>query len=130
MSLQYIYALEKFTLAVYILATGPGDVRSRLLNAWRGPLWVLTPDHLPEKLRDDFLWIKQQLHKYHESWPGQLQELQKKEKKDPSFKKIYTHLYPDPVEATLRRIRKSTGVEIARRIFSIWDSLESMAHDR
>ncbi len=129
-SLRYSYASEKFSEAVYILATGRGDVRSRLLSAWEGPLWVLTPEHLPEKLRGDFLWIKKQLHKYSEEWPGQLADLQRKEKKvDPTFKEKYARLYPDPVEATLSRIKNKTGSEIAARIFGIYDTLESIMHD-
>jgi hypothetical protein len=113
-----------------MLATGPGDVRCRLLHAWRGPLWVLTPEHLPEKLRADFLWIKKQLHKYRESWPGQLDDLRKKEQNDPTFKEKYTYLYPDPVESTLGRIKKKTAVEISIRIFNIYDSLESMSREK
>ncbi len=127
---EYFYASEKFLQAVYTLATGPGDIRSRLLSAWRGPLWVLTPEHLPEKLREDFLWIKKQLHKYRESWTGQLDELKQKERNDPTFKEKYPHFYPAPVEATLKRIKNKTGVEIARRIFNIYDSLESIVREK
>jgi len=125
-AMQYFYASEKFMSAVHILAMGRGDVRSRLLSAWNGPLWVLTPEHLPEKLRKDFLWIEKQLHRYAEFWPGQLKDLQKKERADNTFKERFAHLYPDPVEATLRRIKNKTGSEIAVRIFSVYDSLESI----
>lgn len=125
-ALRYAYASEKFLSAVHILATGTGDVRSRLLSAWEGPLWVLTPDHLPEKLRKDFLWVKKQLHKYSEDWLGQLADLQKREQTDSTFKEKFRHLYPDPVKATLSRINNKTGSEIAVRIFAIYDSLESI----
>jgi hypothetical protein len=128
--LQYSYASEKFLEAVYALATGQGDVRSRLLSAWSGHLWVLTPEHLPEKLRNDFLWIKKRLHKYHEDWPGQLKDLQEKEKIDPTFREKFAWLYPSPVKATLSRIKNRTGSEIAARIFAIYDSLESITRDR
>ena len=127
---EYFYASEKFSSAVYMLATGPGDVRSRLLHAWRGPLWVLTPEHLPKKLRKDFLWIKKQLYKYNEAWPGQIEDLKRKERIDPTFKKKFANHYPDPVEATLGRIKNKTGAEIARRIFNIYDSLESIVSYR
>lgn len=120
---EYSYASEKFLSAVYTLATGPGDVRSRLLHAWRGSLCVLTPEHLPEKLREDFLWIKHQLHKYYESRPGELEKLKQKERIYPNFKEKFSNLYPNPVEATLGRIKNKTGVEVARRIFNIYDSL-------
>ena len=128
-ALQYSYASEKFLNAVYFLVIGKGDVRSRLLSAWEGSLWVLTPEHLPEKLRKDFLWVTKQLHRYSESWSGQLMELQQKEKSDPTFKEKFAYLYQDPVEATLQRIKNKTGSEIASRIFAIYDSLESIIHD-
>ena len=129
-ALRYSYASEKFLAAVHILATGRGDVRSRLLSAWEGPLWVLTPEHLPEKLRKDFLWIEKQLHRYSEDWPGQLADLQTKEKADPTFKEKFAWLYPNPVKATLSRIKNKTGSEIAIRIFAIYDSLESITRGR
>lgn len=122
--LKYSYASEKFLHAVIILATGPGDVRSRLIHAWYGPLWVLSPEYLPKKLQKDFLWIKKQLHKYNEDWLGQLEDLRKKERIDPSFKENYRSLYPDPVKATLARIKNKTGAKIANRIFDIFYSLE------
>lgn len=125
---KHMYAYEKFSQAVYTLATGAGDVRSRLLYAWQGPLYGLDADkHLPEDLREDFVWIKEQLYRFREERPGQLRELEQKEKLHPDFKKEYAYLYPDPVEATLKRIRLNTGAKIARRIYSIYDSLESKA---
>src|SRR4030067_571264 len=110
------YVREKFCDAVRILATGPGDVRSRLLHVWRGPLYVITPDKMPAKYRDDLIWIIGQLHRYKEDWPGQLSDLKKKEINDPTFREKYSHLYPDGVEATLHRITNKTGARIASRI--------------
>jgi len=126
---KHMYAYEKFSQAVHMLATGAGDIRSRLLHAWQGPLWVLDADkHLPEDLRKDFVWIKEQLHRFCEEWPGQLRDLEQKEKLLPNCnKKEYAYLYPDPVKATLKRIRLNTGAKIAHRIYSIYDSLESKA---
>lgn len=123
-TIKYRYASEKFFQAVVMLATGPGDVRSRLIHAWEGPLWGLSPEYLPTKLREDFLWIKKQLHKYNEEWLGQLENLRKKERIYPSFKKNNPSLYPYPVRATLNRIRNKTGAKIAHRIFDIYYSLE------
>jgi len=115
---KYWYAYEKFSSAIHTLATGAGDVRSRLNDAYLGPLWVIRPEHLPEDLQEDLIWIKNKITKYKEIWPGQLEEL-----------KRFPHLCPNPVEATLRRIRRSTGAEIARRIFKIYDSLISRVID-
>jgi len=116
------YVREKFSDAIRILATGPGDVRSRLLRVWRGPLYMITPEKMPSKHRDDLTWIINQLHRYKEDWPGQLSNLKKKEIIDPTFRGKYSHLYPDQVEATLSRITNKTGAKIASRIFDIYDS--------
>lgn len=123
---KYIYAIGQFSEAVRILATGDGDVRSRLLHVWRGPLIVLRSEHLPEKLRKDFLWIDKQLHKFNEDKPIQHNILKMWEKTDPRFKKNYTQLYPDPVEATLNRIKNGTGLKIAKRIYSVYSSLSDL----
>ena len=117
------YVREKFFDTVRILATGPGDVRSRLLNVWRGPLIVITPDKMPAKNKDNLVWIINQLHKFKEDWPRQLSDLKKKENIDPTFREKYSHLYPDQVEATLGRITNKTGAKIASRIFEIYDSI-------
>jgi hypothetical protein len=116
------YVREKFCEAVRILATGPGDVRSRLLTAWCGPLYVITPDKIPNKYKDDFVWITSQLHRFKEDWTGQLDDLKKKESVDKNFRDKYSHLYPNQVEATLNRINNKTGAKIASRIFYLYDS--------
>ena len=122
---KYWYAYEKFSRAIYTLATGAGDVRSRLLDVFFDPLLVIQPMHLPDDLREDILWIKKKITKYKEKWAGQIEELRGWEKQDPMFKEKFPNLYPNQVEATLNRIRRSTGVEIAKRIFKIYDSLDS-----
>lgn len=117
------YLYEKFSEAIRILATGPGDVRSRLLNVWRGQLYLIEPDTINIKYKNDMKWIIKQLHRYEEDWPGQLSELKHRESYDPTYKEKYSHLYPDPVEATLSRIKNKTGAKIARKIYGIYDSL-------
>jgi len=126
---KYWYAYEKFSRAIYTLATGAGDVRSRLLDVFFDPFLVIKPKHLPEDLREDFLWIKKSITKYKEKWRGQLEELRGWEKKDPMFKEKFPNLYPNQIEATLSRIRRSTGVKIAERIFKIYESLDSRVRD-
>lgn len=121
---KYWESYDKFGKAVYILATEAGDVRSRLLLVWQRLLRKINEEHLPDDLRKDFIWIKQELHKFHEGWRGQLNDLKQKEKIDPTFKEKYAHLYPDPVEATLGRIHKKSGAAIASRIYSIYDALK------
>ena len=126
---KYWYAYEKFSRAIYTLATGAGDVRSRLLYVFFDPLLVIQSKQLPEDLREDLIWIKKKITKFKEKWPGQLKKLEGWENKDPMFKEKFPNLYPNPVEATLNRIRRSTGVEIAQRIFKIYDSLDSRVRD-
>ncbi len=123
---KYSYAHDKFSKAIYILATGSEDVRSRLLHVWQHSLKGLDDAQLPENLQKDFEWIKKQLHKFNERWPGELDDLKQQEKRDHTFKEKYAHLYPNPVEATLQRIHKKTGAEIAQRIYNIYDALKSI----
>ena len=126
---KYWYAYEKFSRAIYTLATGAGDVRSNLLDVFFDPLLVIQPKNLPDDLRADILWIKKKITKYQEKWAGQLEELGGWEKQDPMFKEKFPNLYPNQIEATLSRIRRSTGVEIAKRIFKIYESLDSRVRD-
>jgi hypothetical protein len=48
--MKYLYAYEKFSAAVYQLATGPGDSRKRLWFAYLefNPIGT---EHLPEDLQ-------------------------------------------------------------------------------
>ncbi len=48
-----LHSWERFHLAVDQLATGPGDVRSRLEKAYFH-LHVLHPQKIPSKVRRDF----------------------------------------------------------------------------
>jgi hypothetical protein len=48
-----IYAHEKLLAALESLATGPGDVRARLLAAYE-TFHPLTQSHFPPNLRKDF----------------------------------------------------------------------------
>ncbi|MFQ5544050.1 MAG: hypothetical protein ACE5FY_06830 [Nitrospiria bacterium] len=86
---------------MYSLATGRGDVRSRLKTAYMG-FWVLTEDHFPEEFRDDWKWIKNQLTKF-----------------GPLYDNSGERLISYPVEHTLSRIKNKTGQKIAEKIFYI-----------
>jgi hypothetical protein len=118
------YAHDMFCKAVRILATGREEVRKRLLHVWQDALRGLDDDMLSEDLSVDLQWIGKQLHKFHEEWPGQLDDLKRKEKLDPTFKENYAHLYPNEVEASLARMRKKTGATIALRIHNIYEVLK------
>ena len=122
---QYRYAYEKFESAVYLLAVCPGDVRDRLRAVW-AEIGHLTPDHLPSKLHKDFNLIDRSLNRFEEMYPGQLAELNKKEAASPGYKQRFPNHWPTPIEATLRRIKNSTGSKIARIIYKIYSTLDSM----
>jgi len=94
-----LYALGKFRAAIWVLACGPGDVRSRLLGAFESISPVSASD-LPEDIRVDYQWIRSTLSRY--------------EPNDTERRLGFGRL-----EATLRLIRNSTGVKIAERIVEI-----------
>ena len=89
------YAFSKASQAVEILATGAGDVKDRLLGA-SGSLWAIHPDMVPPEIREDLTWVRDQLTRF-EPYGSE-----------------------GSVRATLVRIRKGTGVKIAKRIVRIY----------
>jgi hypothetical protein len=100
------YALQKLADAVEVLATGPGDVRSRLYSAWLS-FHTVTERHLPVELHGDLNWI---LH--------QISRIPRRNKLDRGS-----------VQATLATIRNSTGTKIAKRILSLERRLREY-HDK
>ena len=104
------YPLEKFTQAVYSLATGEGDARSRVLDAYMAFHPVNDTD-LPEELQPDYQWVMAKLT---------------------SREPIYNHrgeVYKGSVEHSLEKMRNKTAAEIARRIVKIHDELQIMANE-
>ena len=102
---DYLYALEKFSAALGELATGPGDVRGRLYQAYFPHLIGMTPEQVPKHLKEDVAWIRAQLTRLPLPGSGM-----------------------DPISATLSRIRDSTGVKIAKKIVSVEDALRRFVH--
>ncbi len=100
------YAHQLLSRTVDTLATGPGDVRSRLLDAF-AVFHPLTPDHFPEPLRKDFEWIMKQLTKrgpYINS-DGEVQK--------------------GSVQVTLQHMRNSTGIKIAEKLLQLHYAIDS-----
>lgn len=101
------YTIEKLTTAVDCLVTHPGDVRERLACAFLS-FHTLTENDFSPELRSDWRWVMNQLTRYGpllnhngEAWMGS-------------------------VENTMRRVRRSTGVKIAKRIYQLyWDVSEN-----
>lgn len=97
MNPDYRYAKTQLSLAVDILATGAGDVRSRLLDAYL-QFHAVREDDFPEELKSDWQCIIFKLTKYEPIT-------------DCNGKIIY-----GSVENTMRNIKNKTGVKIAKEI--------------
>lgn len=57
-----MYAREKFEMAVYQLATGRGEIKGRLMEAFN-EIVPLTEKDIPKELVDDYRWIVSELTK-------------------------------------------------------------------
>ena len=102
------YPVEKFYQAVYALATGPKDVRSRLYDAYLC-FHPVQADDLPLELRKDYEWILKKLTKHEpmvQPWNGEI--------------------FKGSVEVSLSRIKNKTGVEIAKRIVALYERLKQL----
>ena len=96
------YAFEKFTQAVYALATGPGDVRSRLRVAF-SYFNTVKPEYLPPELRDDFRWVIDTMTRREPRYKGE-----------------------GRLQASLATMQNRTGAKIAKRIVEIQDRLREI----
>lgn len=94
------YAYGKFSEAYYQLAIGVGDIKSRLLAA-SDKFWAVDPEMLPPHIKKHMIWVQNQLMRF----PPVSNE--------------------GEVQATIRRIHRSTCVKIAERVIYIESLLES-----
>lgn len=106
-----LYVHEKLRVALESLATGTGDVRARLYNAFLS-IHTLQESDFPEHLRPDFRWVWGQLNKLPASYADD------------------GKLVRGSVEETLRKIRNATGVKIAKRLLSLYHDIERFVHER
>lgn len=89
------YYFGKVSAALEVLATGSEDIKDRLIGA--GDLFLCVfPDGVPEEIRHDVKWVHEQLTR---------------------FKGVSDE---GSLRATMRKIRKSTAVKIAKRILNIY----------
>ena len=86
--------------AAYVLAIGPGDVRSRLKDAYYS-LALVQQEHLPPELRKDFEWVMKSLTK-------------------PKAR----HSQESDLDMTLHYMQNRTGARIAQRILYIQTRLQ------
>jgi hypothetical protein len=106
-----LYAYEKLRVALDGLATGAGDVRARLLNAFIS-FHTLKDGDFPEHLRSDYRWVIEQLNRF------------------PPYQLSDGKIVRGSVEETLRRIKNSTGVAIAERLLRLYHEIDSYVHKR
>ncbi|MGA7724379.1 MAG: hypothetical protein WCA95_03805 [Opitutaceae bacterium] len=99
--MEYIYARSKLGEAVEALAIGEGDVRSRIVAAMLAAS-ALTEFDFPEELRADWEWI-----------------IRETTKAGPAIG-AYGIVYQDAVQRTMFRMRRTTGVKIAKRIVALY----------
>lgn len=111
--------LEPVTYAVRDLCVGSGDVRSRLKDA-AFHLFTLREQDFPAELQGQYRRIKEAATRYDAS---DLDE------KLPLYGGASWTEKQGRVEATMRRIRRSTGQNIARDIWSFYESLRIIAKD-
>jgi hypothetical protein len=95
---RHDHARQKFFEAITVLAIAEGDVRKRLVLASQY-LIALKDVDLPEDLREDFHWVWRQLTRF-----GNTRS-------------------EGNVAHTMRRVRRSTGSGIAKRVFTMFCQL-------
>jgi len=96
---QDLSLIHRLGDSVEILATGKGDTRSRL-KIVAPTLLPIEKSALPKKFHKNWAWIWKTLSKYEPEWK-----------------------YDNRINASLRRIKNSTGQKIAKIIFNIWKSV-------
>lgn len=111
----------RVTSAVETMCVGKGDVRSRLLAAVRDELVPLREEDFPEALRPRFRRILGAATKYDSS------DL------DQKFPLPYGRSHGESaglLGATMRRIRRNTGANIAKDIWSLYQELLEIVRPR
>ena len=110
--------LERMTLAVMELCVGKGDVRSRLEVAVAYQLTPLQERNFPTEVRGKFRKIMQLATKYDAS------DL---DRSIPLPEGKSHNEYEGRIQSTMRRIRRSTGANIARDIWNLYVELKRIA---
>ena len=104
----------RVTAAVETMCVGKGDVRSRLLAAVRDHLLPLREKDFPASLRPKYRRILEAMTRYDSS------DLD--EKIPLPYGKLHAEC-ESRLEATMRRVRRSTGANIAKDIWSLYREL-------
>ncbi len=111
----------RVTAAVETMCVGKGDVRSRLSAAVGDHLLPLREEDFPVALRPKFRRIRETATKYDSS------DLD--EKIPLPYGKSHAE-FEGRLEATMRRIRRNTGADIAEDIWSLYEELLKIVRPR
>lgn len=106
-----IYANQLLARTIDTLATAPGDVRSRILAAYKA-FNPLRADHFPVELRSEWEWIEKQLTKH----PPQLDHR--------------GEIRKCSVEVSLRHMKNMTGVKIAEKLLRLHHAVDAHVNPR
>ena len=106
MKTNHSYAKGKLRETIFSLAIGPEDVRKRLAQAYQG-FFALKKEHFPENLQSDWEWIHKELTKF-----------------EPPTREDGS-IFRGSVDYTCSKIKKKTGVKIAKKLLDIYLDLES-----
>jgi len=96
-----IYIREKLNHAIECLATGKGNIKQRLEDAYYIYHPLLTDD-FPKALQKDYEWVIKEMTKF-----------------GPKLKDDGT-VFKGAVPHTMQRIRNNTGEKIAKRIYFLY----------
>ena len=122
MNSQYSYALVQFNKAIYVMATGRGDIRSRMRRVFESSLSTISVEKLPPEAKP--LWEKAHkiATKYDERYTGEREEFN-------GYRGDFENHQPGLYEATFKRVRKITAQEVAELICQIWDILKTACEE-
>ena len=109
--------LERVTTAIEALCIGKGDVRSRLVPAMY-EIAPLCDQDFPTELQDQFRKVMRAATKYDAS---------DRDRRLPLYPSGSWNERQGRIEATMRRIRRSTGQKIAQSIWSLYVKLRMIA---
>ena len=105
------YALQKLELAILDLATGPGDIRSRLKSVYKEHLHIINENDFPDSLKPEWNAIKKALTK-----KGPLRDED-------------GEVITGSIDRTLHRMWNKTASKIANNMLVLRDRLEGYLND-
>ncbi len=116
---RYLYAHEKLSTSVRILATGEGDIRSRLQVVFN-EFQTLQSKDFPLELQKDYSWIIKELTKREPKYHFDIIDnpFDENQMNYLEWKKDGSLIY------NLRRMKNRTGSRIAKKVCDLHDSIQ------